>query len=302
MPNRRRRWARFSLEPGQAGGRERRSPCKSRWDTPSKTWPLPGWSTERPWPKALEQPSSFSVPRRSALQRLSHRRQDPVERGQVIVLEGGRRKGNIVGRHPRHGRVQVVEELLHEGGRYLRPEPGREWRLVHDHAASRLRHLAAQRLHVEGHQVAQIQHRGRNAFLLEAVRCSKAELNCCAPRHERDVLPLAGDRCLSKRDGVGAVRHLRPASARPRDAPMMLASARGVSTTRAPPNRSTSPLVVRNTPPSLPTSRPSTITRGSRSISSLRALLIASTMLRSGIYCWLSSNWARCRRTRSGGS
>src|SRR5713226_4412010 len=71
-----------------------------------------------------------------------------------------------------------------------------------------------------------------------------------------------------------------PARARPRDAPMMLASARGASTTRAPPKRSTNPLVVRKTPPSLPTSSPSTMTRGSRSISSVRALLMASTMLR----------------------
>src|ERR1700674_3173865 len=73
-----------------------------------------------------------------------------------------------------------------------------------------------------------------------------------------------------------------PARASPSDAPMMLASASGVSTTRAPPKRSTSPLVVRKTPPSLPTSSPSTMTRGSRSISSVRALLMASTMLRSG--------------------
>src|SRR5260370_24543110 len=63
---------------------------------------------------------------------------------------------------------------------------------------------------------------------------------------------------------------------------MMLASASGVSTTRSAPKRSTSPLVVRKTPPSRPTSRPSTMTRGSRSISSARALLIASTMLRWG--------------------
>src|ERR1700719_3569223 len=74
-----------------------------------------------------------------------------------------------------------------------------------------------------------------------------------------------------------------PAKARPSDAPRMLASASGVSTTRAPPKRSTSPLVVRKTPPSLPTSSPSTMTRGSRSISSARPLLIASTMLRCGI-------------------
>src|SRR5205807_1744307 len=38
-------------------------------------------------------------------------------------------------------------------------------------------------------------------------------------------------------------------------------------------------------PPSLPTSRPSTMTRGSASISSANALLIASTMLRCVISC-----------------
>src|SRR6266566_3348955 len=73
-----------------------------------------------------------------------------------------------------------------------------------------------------------------------------------------------------------------PARARPSDAPMMLASASGVSTTRSAPKRSTSPLVVRNTPPNLPTSNPSSITRGSLSISSPRALLIASTIVRCG--------------------
>src|SRR5947207_4985798 len=71
-----------------------------------------------------------------------------------------------------------------------------------------------------------------------------------------------------------------PASARPSEAPMMLASARGVSTTRSAPKRSTRPLVVRKTPPSLPTSRPRSMTRESLSISSARALLIASTMFR----------------------
>src|SRR5207253_6365221 len=76
-----------------------------------------------------------------------------------------------------------------------------------------------------------------------------------------------------------------PAMASPSDAPMMLASASGVSTTRSLPNRSTRPLVVLNTPPSLPTSRPSTMTRGSASISSANALLIASTMLRCVISC-----------------
>src|SRR5438270_1768875 len=71
-----------------------------------------------------------------------------------------------------------------------------------------------------------------------------------------------------------------PATARPSEAPTMLASASGVSTTREAPNFSTRPLVVRKTPPSLPTSRPRTITRGSASISSTSALLMASTTLR----------------------
>src|SRR5258705_6162114 len=71
-----------------------------------------------------------------------------------------------------------------------------------------------------------------------------------------------------------------PAMASPSEAPMMLAAASGVSTTRSAPKRSTRPLVVRNTPPSLPTSRPRSITRGSLSISSARALLMASTTFR----------------------
>src|SRR5437763_5424451 len=64
---------------------------------------------------------------------------------------------------------------------------------------------------------------------------------------------------------------------------MMLASASGVSTTRDAPYFSIRPLVVRKTPPSRPTSRPRSMTRGSRSISSVSALLMASTTLRSGI-------------------
>src|SRR5690242_9229697 len=64
----------------------------------------------------------------------------------------------------------------------------------------------------------------------------------------------------------------------------MLASASGMSTTRSLPNRSISPVVVLKTPPSLPTSRPRTMTRGSTSISSYSALLIASTILR-----WVTS-------------
>src|SRR5258708_6758246 len=137
MRNRRRSWARSSSGRGQGGVREKRSRSTSRWDTRSKTWLLPGSSTERPWPGAPEGRSSSSG---SALERLPHRRQDPVERRQVIVFEGGRGERNVVCGDPRNWRIEVVEDLLHEGGGDLRPEAGRQRRLVHDHAATCLRH------------------------------------------------------------------------------------------------------------------------------------------------------------------
>src|SRR5438445_1153347 len=109
------------------------------------------------------------------------------------------------------------------------------------------------------------------------------------PRERCRYLPSCGPSwwkpCAVKpRNWISATGTM-PAMASPSDAPMMLASASGVSTTRSAPNRSTRPLVVLNTPPSLPTSRPSTMTRGSASISSANALLIASTMLRCVISC-----------------
>ncbi len=70
--------------------------------------------------------------------------------------------------------------------------------------------------------------------------------------------------------------------ASPIEAPTITASAVGVSTTRSAPKRCCRPSVARNTPPDLPTSSPSTITRSSRSISSPRAEQIASTMLNVG--------------------
>src|SRR5918999_1749660 len=66
-----------------------------------------------------------------------------------------------------------------------------------------------------------------------------------------------------------------PPSARPSEAPTIEASASGVSKTRSGPNRSWSPRVTRKTPPSVPTSSPSTMTRSSRSISSQSASWIA---------------------------
>src|SRR5437660_846507 len=74
-----------------------------------------------------------------------------------------------------------------------------------------------------------------------------------------------------------------PYIAMPMAAPTMPASASGVSMTRSAPNSSTSPTVARKTPPNLPTSSPSTTTRGSRRISSLSASLTAWMMFHSGI-------------------
>src|SRR5947208_2298420 len=60
--------------------------------------------------------------------------------------------------------------------------------------------------------------------------------------------------------------------------PRMPASASGVSTQRSAPKRSRSPAVARKTPPARPTSSPMTSTDGSRSSSTWKQSLIASTI------------------------
>src|SRR5436190_7223212 len=68
---------------------------------------------------------------------------------------------------------------------------------------------------------------------------------------------------------------------RPIALPRMPASANGVSKQRSGPNRSRNPAVARKTPPARPTSSPITITDESRSSSTWRQSLIASTIERS---------------------
>src|SRR6187431_462809 len=63
----------------------------------------------------------------------------------------------------------------------------------------------------------------------------------------------------------------------PTAVPRIPASASGVSTQRSAPKRSRSPAVARKTPPARPTSSPSTITSASRSSSTWKQSLIAST-------------------------
>src|ERR671925_1177764 len=75
----------------------------------------------------------------------------------------------------------------------------------------------------------------------------------------------------------------KPAMQRPTAVPRIPASASGVSTHRSGPKRSRSPAVARKTPPARPTSSPMTITDESRSSSTWKASLIASTMLSSAI-------------------
>src|SRR6266540_4429255 len=70
---------------------------------------------------------------------------------------------------------------------------------------------------------------------------------------------------------------------RPTALPRIPASASGVSTQRSGPKRSRSPAVARKTPPARPTSSPSTITSASRSSSTWKASLIASTRVSSAI-------------------
>src|SRR5262245_45095555 len=70
---------------------------------------------------------------------------------------------------------------------------------------------------------------------------------------------------------------------RPTAVPMIPASASGVSTQRSAPKRSRSPAVARKTPPALPPSSPITSTFESRSSSTCRQSLTASTMESSAI-------------------
>src|SRR5665213_3355140 len=70
---------------------------------------------------------------------------------------------------------------------------------------------------------------------------------------------------------------------RPMAPPRRPASARGVSTQRSAPKRSSNPAVARNTPPARPTSSPSTITFASRASSVCSASLTASTSVSSAI-------------------
>src|SRR3989442_9656810 len=65
---------------------------------------------------------------------------------------------------------------------------------------------------------------------------------------------------------------------RPTAAPRIPASASGVSKQRSGPKRSRRPTVARNTPPARPTSSPITSTDGSRSSSTWKQSLIASTI------------------------
>src|SRR5690349_7923434 len=74
-----------------------------------------------------------------------------------------------------------------------------------------------------------------------------------------------------------------PYMAMPMAAPTIPASASGVSMTRSGPNSSMSPSVARKTPPNLPTSSPSTTTRGSRRISMRRASFTAWMMFQAGM-------------------
>src|SRR6185503_14140650 len=75
----------------------------------------------------------------------------------------------------------------------------------------------------------------------------------------------------------------QPAIDRPTAVPRIPASASGVSTQRFGPKRSSSPAVARKTPPARPTSSPMTMTLSSRSISTWRASLTASTSVLLGI-------------------
>src|SRR5271169_5947511 len=82
--------------------------------------------------------------------------QDPVQVGQVVVLEPGRRVGGGEAADPQHRRLQVVEALLGDPGGDLGAEAGVYRCLVRHHAAAGAAYRGADRLHVQRGQRAQV--------------------------------------------------------------------------------------------------------------------------------------------------
>src|SRR6266568_503753 len=165
-----------------------RPPTRLRASRTTTSWPAPWISVaatkpDSPAPTTISFMLTCCVRRRGArcprrsVERLPNRREHTIERRQVEVFEGGRGKRHVECRDPRHGRVQVVEDLLHQGRGNLRAEAGGQRRFMYDHASARLGHLDAEGFDVQRDQRAQIEHGRRNAILRELVRGSVAQLH-----------------------------------------------------------------------------------------------------------------------------
>src|SRR5579871_3192204 len=64
--------------------------------------------------------------------------QDPVQVGQVVILQPGGRVRDGEAAHPQYRRLEVVEAPLGDPGGELGAEPAEHRRLVRDHAAAGL--------------------------------------------------------------------------------------------------------------------------------------------------------------------
>src|SRR5580698_3406151 len=116
--------------------------------------------------------------------------QDPVQVGQVVILEPRRRVGGGEPADPQDRRLQVVEALLGDPGGDLGTEAGVHRRLVRHHAAAGAAHRGADRLHVQRGQRAQVDDLDAAAVLAGGERRLQAGPDQRAVGQQRHVGPL----------------------------------------------------------------------------------------------------------------
>src|SRR6201989_2683299 len=88
----------------------------------------------RPSPTSGSLNSLTIRPASSVAERAVDAVQDPVQVGQVVLLEPGRRVRGGEAADPQHRRLEVIEAPLGDPGGDLGAEPGEHRRLVRDHA------------------------------------------------------------------------------------------------------------------------------------------------------------------------
>src|SRR5580704_3668144 len=99
---------------------------------------------------------AFHPSKSSVTERAVYGVQDPVQIGQVVILEPGRRVGGGEAADAQHRRLEMIEAQLGDPGGDLGPEARVHRCLVRDDAAAGLAHRGADRVLIERGERAQV--------------------------------------------------------------------------------------------------------------------------------------------------